>query len=177
MTSALAARAKQGFPETVPNGLSPTFKRETHRPGLDIQPFLLAIAACLPDLHNQLRSELYTGRSRTYQQDSMAINTLERSMTRAGFAFTGRKLSSQPPQAHHLVTIGQAAERCISLMGRRYDALLRSGDVTAYNDFCEKSSLYQQAMNTLRLFKPDGPRPDPLPIRLVITDEHVPALA
>lgn len=180
--SALTARATRGFQHMLLSKNPPTCPRTNHpAKNEDHQDFIAAITACLPDLKHQLAQELNTGKSTTYQQDAMTINALERALSRAGYAFTGRRITTTTPRPEEWAAIGQAAEQCKPLMDRRYNDFIRAAStpetIAHLNLFCKRSTLFQQATNTLAFYTPNRPRPDPLPKNPVIAQTHEPALA
>jgi hypothetical protein len=113
---------KQDFPKS-PN----SYETIDVRKGLDIQPFIFALTAALPDLDAHIGDGLYQ-RKPTYEHERLKICGLTQTLQTAGYSNKGTPYWVGPggPSLPVMRQLVDKAEDCIDLLNDRLNDVKRS---------------------------------------------------
>lgn len=130
-------------------------KLTDHAQGLDIQPFIFGIAACIPDLEDQLNRNFSERVLTAYCDNTRRVYALKRALSDAGFAHTGKRLTSSAPSREGLALIADTAEACLDLLQQYYRRVVREAHKTdegrlAFAAFISRYAKFNGAFQELR---------------------------
>jgi hypothetical protein len=91
---------------------------QDHLQGLEIQPFIFALSAAIPDMEAETGNPIYQRRSARQQDNVQTIKALETSLRDTGYSSKGYPYWVHPhgPSVPQMRNIVEAAENCIDVL-------------------------------------------------------------